>query len=69
MNINDAVTFLAGSILVSVGMAMIGMMILVLNNLFSKYWKPIRLFVYENRPYKLEELLEPTIEPDPIPKK
>ena len=69
MNINDAVTFLAGSILVSVGMAMIGMMILVLNNLFSKYWKPIRLFVYENRPYKLEELLEPTIEPDPIHKK
>ena len=69
MNINDAVTFLAGSILVSVGMAMIGMMILVLNNLFSKYWKPIRLFVYENRPYKLEELLEPTIEPDPTPKK
>lgn len=69
MNINDAVTFLAGSILVSVGIAMIGMMILILNNLFSKYWKPIKVFVYENRPYKLEELLEPTIDQDPIQKK
>jgi hypothetical protein len=69
MNINDAVTFLAGSILISVGMAMVGLMLLVMNNLFSKYWKPVKVFVYENRPYKLGEILEPTIDNDPIQKK
>ena len=69
MNITDAVTFLAGSILISVGMAMIGLMLLVMNNLFSKYWKPVKVFVYENRPYKLDEILEPTIDHDPIQKK
>jgi|LauGreDrversion4_2_1035121.scaffolds.fasta_scaffold2542957_2 hypothetical protein len=69
MNITDAVTFLAGSILVSVGLAMIGLMILIMNNLFSKYWKPVKVFVYENRPYKIEEIFEPTIDQDPIQKK
>lgn len=42
MDIDQASEFLAGSMLICSGMAIIGILIVFLNNLFSKYWKPIK---------------------------
>jgi hypothetical protein len=46
MEIQSAIHFVVGSILFSVGFIILGAMIVVLNNLFSKYWKPIKWQVY-----------------------
>ena len=40
MDVDSAATFLACSILVSVGVAALCGVLVLLNNLFSKYWKP-----------------------------
>ena len=52
MEINGAVVFLVGALLVSVGLIVIGLMILTLNHLFSKFWKPVRWAVYSPVEYK-----------------
>lgn len=52
MEINGAVVFLVGAVLVSFGLLIIGSLILALNNLFSKFWKPIRWAVYSPIEYK-----------------
>lgn len=44
MDITQASIFLAGSILTGLGFIMVGIVILVLNNLFSKFWKPVKFF-------------------------
>lgn len=41
MDIDQAAVFLAGSILTGLGFIVVGIVVLVLNNLFTKYWKPI----------------------------
>lgn len=40
MDVDSAATFLACSILVSCGVGSIGVVLLALNNIFSKFWKP-----------------------------
>jgi hypothetical protein len=47
MEIQSAINFVIGSILFSVGLLVIGAMIVALNNLFSKYWKPIKWQIYQ----------------------
>lgn len=42
MNIDQAAVFLAGSILTGLGFIVAGIVVLVLNNLFSKHWKPVK---------------------------
>lgn len=49
MEIQSGVNFLVGSVLFSVSIIVIGLAILVLNNVFSKYWKPIRWQVFETQ--------------------
>lgn len=44
MTIEQATTFLAGSILTGFGAIIVGSVILVLNNLFAKHWKPVQIF-------------------------
>lgn len=41
-----AANFLSGSILVCLGILAIAATILILNNIFVKYWKPIRVFTF-----------------------
>ena len=44
MDVSSASIFLANTILIGAGMAILGIAIVFLNNLFSKYWKPVRIF-------------------------
>jgi hypothetical protein len=41
MDMDSSAVFLAASILMGLGFIAIGITIIVLNNLFAKYWKPI----------------------------
>lgn len=45
MNIDGQILFLVGSILVSVGLLALGCAILALNNLFARFWKPIKMTI------------------------
>ena len=42
MDIDSASTFLSAAILMGLGFIVVGIVILVLNNIFHKYWKPIQ---------------------------
>jgi hypothetical protein len=42
MDIDNASTFLSAAILMGLGFIVVGIVILVLNNIFHKYWKPIQ---------------------------
>jgi hypothetical protein len=42
MDMDTAAVFLAASILMGLGFIAIGITVLVVNNLFSKYWKPVQ---------------------------
>jgi hypothetical protein len=46
MEIQSAISFVVGSILFSVGFLILSAMIVAVNNLFSKYWKPIKWQTY-----------------------
>jgi hypothetical protein len=59
MTVDSAATFFVASILTGFGVIIIAVIILALNNLFSKFWKPIRWNVYV--PFIPTE--EPKLEP------
>ena len=42
----QAANFVTSSILVCLGIILIIVTILIINNLFSKYWRPIKVFTY-----------------------
>ena len=46
MTVESAATFFVGSILIGFGVIIIAIIILILNNMFSMFWKPIRWNVY-----------------------
>lgn len=48
MNVEAAVIFLAGSILFSVSLIILGLSVLFLNNVFCRYWKPFKVAVFHN---------------------
>lgn len=48
MDMNQAAVFLAGSILTMAGFVVITVGIIVINNLLSKHWKPVRMFTYDS---------------------
>ena len=76
MNIEQSAMFLASSILVGLGTIVLIIMVLVINNLFAKFWKPVDMskHIFPNS-HALEKGLnsrfanakesieEPTIEP------
>ena len=41
MDMDSSAVFLAASILMGLGFIVIGITVIVLNNLFAKYWKPV----------------------------
>ena len=46
MDVDSAATFLAGSILFGTGFVFIGIVIVTLNNIFHKYWKPVQWSIF-----------------------
>jgi len=65
MNMDQSAVFLAGSILTALGFIVVIGAAVVINNLLSKYWKPIRIFTLDswhvNPP--VHTIDEPKIEP------
>ena len=59
MTVDSAATFFVASILTGFGVIIIAIIILTLNNLFSRFWKPIKWNVYV--PFIPTE--EPRVEP------
>jgi hypothetical protein len=56
MDMDTSATFLAGSILVMMGFVVIIMGIVLINNIFYKYWKPVKIFWPTASPYGDEEV-------------
>jgi len=54
MDMDTSATFLAGSILVMLGFIVILMGIVLINNIFHKYWKPVKIFWPSASPYEVE---------------
>ena len=52
----QAANFVTGSILVSLGLIVIVSTILVINNLFTKFWKPVRIFTYVVKQVPLDQV-------------
>ena len=42
MDIDQASTFLCGSILIGIGLIVVVATVVIINNIFSRYWKPIQ---------------------------
>ena len=45
MDETQAATFLASTILIGLGISIVGVVIVFLNNIFSKYWKPVQFSI------------------------
>jgi len=50
MDMDQAAVFLAGSILTMLGFIVVVIGIVVINNIFAKYWKPIQWMKMLNHP-------------------
>ena len=73
MDMDQAATFLAGSILIMLGLISIVSAIVVINNIFARHWKPVRLFTEDSwavwgdqsrfvDPHELDKTKEPPLE-------
>jgi hypothetical protein len=56
MNMEQAATFLAGSVLVMLGTLVVVSAIVAINNILHRYWKPVTFFRYDYRTYHEEEI-------------
>jgi len=67
MDVDNAAYFLASTILFAVGMIILCLALILLNNIFAKFWKPVKLtmlepiFNHEGR-FVQESKVEPTVE-------
>ena len=61
MTVEQAATFFVASILTGFGAIIIAVIILTLNNLFSRFWKPIRWNIYVPFIPTEEPRIEPTV--------
>ena len=62
MDMDTSATFLAGSILVMMGFIVIIMGIVLINNIFHRFWKPVKIFWPSASPYEIEDKkITPTI--------
>jgi len=68
MDIENAANILAGSILTGLAIIVAVIVIVVVNNILSKYWKPILWVKFDDFPKRFatpEELSENKVEPKP----
>lgn len=69
MDVSNAANVLAGTILTALAIIIICITIVIINNILSKYWKPVRWVRFDDPPRFLthEELAEqqsaPKVEP------
>jgi len=77
MSMESAAIFMSASILMTIGIVVIVMGIIIVNNLFDRYWKPVKMFKYEYKPVyyrqdepasEVDKTVEPTME-ETTPKK
>ena len=61
MTVDSAATFFVASILMGFGVIIIAIIILILNNLFNMFWKPIKWNVYVPFIPTEEPRIEPTV--------
>jgi len=72
MDMDQAAVFLAGSILTALGFVVVVMGMVVINNIISRYWKPIRIFTEDSwqsfgssarfaEPLEVEKTQEPAL--------
>jgi hypothetical protein len=52
MEINSAMIFLAGSVLIGAGLTVLALFALALNNIFARYWKPVKFLTYPPMEYR-----------------
>ena len=50
MDMDQAAVFLAGSILTALGFVVVVIAIVIINNILSKYWKPVKIWRFEEHP-------------------
>jgi hypothetical protein len=50
MDIESAANFLVGSILTGLGFCIIAIVIVFINNILSKYWKPVSIVYWQTPP-------------------
>jgi hypothetical protein len=50
MNVTQSAEILASTILTSLTLLVVVVCILVINNIISKYWKPVKLWFFEPAP-------------------
>jgi len=67
---DQAAVFLAGSVLTALGFIVVVIGLVVINNIISRYWKPIRIFTEDSwhgvgssaaEPPEVEKIQEPTL--------
>jgi hypothetical protein len=65
MDMDQAAVFLAGSILTMMGFVVVVIGIVIINNIFAKYWQPIQWMKMLSHPMYTtrEDLAEAKIEP------
>jgi len=54
MTVESATTFLAATILSGLGFVIICVVLVVVNNIFSKYWKPVNLALWLPKSFSAE---------------
>lgn len=52
MDITSAGIFFVGTILYGMGIIILAIVLITINNLFSKFWKPIQLLMFTDYPPK-----------------
>jgi hypothetical protein len=74
MDMDQAAVFLAGSVLTTLGFVVVVIGIVVINNIISRYWKPVRIFTNDSwaawgvgsarfvEPHELDKAKEPPLE-------
>jgi len=48
MNFDNQISFLVASIFISVGLVIITTTLVFINNILSKYWKPVKILITES---------------------
>jgi hypothetical protein len=62
MDINQSAIFFVGSILICFGFSVVAITVLFLNNIYSKYWKPIEWRIFNMIDYHNPYAQEPQME-------
>ena len=71
MNMDQATVFLAGSVLIAMGVIVIVAAVVAVNNIIHRYWKPIQIFTPDSwnlghgtrfaEPHELDKSQEPKV--------